>query len=127
KPFVRSSELKRDAIMGVFEYQPSSRIHTIVDAYYSKFEDEQLLRGIEIPVVWGVGGAVESVDSLSVVDGLVTEGRINNVHGVMRNDVNRRDADVMALGWNTVFSLNERWELEADLSTSRAERTDFGL
>lgn len=127
KPFVRSSELKRDAFMGVLEFEPNDQVRTILDGYYSKFEDKQLLRGIEIPAFWGVGWAADSVDSLESENGLVTHGRINNVRGVMRNDVNLRDADLMALGWNTTFSPNANWELEADLSTSRADRTDWGL
>src|SRR6185503_7943767 len=51
KPYVRSSNLKRDGVMGVVEYKPSDRIHTTIDIYRSDFEEVQRLRGIEFPLL----------------------------------------------------------------------------
>ena len=127
KPYVRSSELERTGLMGVIEYQPNDKVHTIVDAYYSDFKDTQILRGIEIPGQWGTGWAADSIEAFESSNGLVTSGRINGVRGQMRNDVNIRDAEVISLGWNTEYFLNDSWTVVADLSYSKAERTDFGL
>jgi len=52
KPYVKSNELKRDGLMGVLELKPSDRFHTTFDGYWSKFKDEQRLRGIELPLKW---------------------------------------------------------------------------
>jgi iron complex outermembrane receptor protein len=49
KPFVRSSELERDGVLAVFEYAPNDAFRSVVDLYYTKFSDDQRLRGIEIP------------------------------------------------------------------------------
>src|SRR3546814_18080993 len=46
KPYVKSNELKRDGVMAVVEWEPSDRFHTTIDAYWSRFKDDQRLRGI---------------------------------------------------------------------------------
>lgn len=127
KPFVRSSELTRDGIMGVFEYTPDDSFSTKVDLYYSDFEDKQILRGIEIPVWWGQGWANDSIDVVSTSEGLVTQGRVNNGFALIRNDVNIRDAELTSVGWNTQYQINDNWELTSDLSYSKVDRSDFGL
>src|SRR3546814_5321707 len=53
KPYVKSNELKRDGVMAVVEWEPSDRFHTTIDAYWSRFKDDQRLRGIELPLAWG--------------------------------------------------------------------------
>ncbi len=127
KPFVRSSLLERDGVMLVIEYQPSSNFSSTLDAYYTKFTDEQLLRGIEIPGQWGAGWANEGVIGTQNEDGLVTAGSFVNSKVLVRNDLNRRDADTISVGWNGIYTINDDWSLEGDISYSKADRTDFGL
>lgn len=95
KPFVRSSELERDGVLAVFEYAPNEQFTSVVDVYYTKFTDDQRLRGIEIPAAWGANGGVTA---LTTEDGLVTQGTINGAEVVVRNDVNKRDADSLSIG-----------------------------
>lgn len=124
KPFVRSSELERDGVLAVFEYAPNTTYHSTLDIYYSKFTDDQRLRGIEIPGAWGTNGGVIPT---TTDNGLVTEGVIKGAEVVIRNDVNKRDADSLSIGWNNKFNINENWNVEADISMSRANRTDIGM
>ncbi|WDE10792.1 TonB-dependent receptor [Thalassomonas haliotis] len=124
KPYVRSSELERDGWMGVVEFQPNDRFHTIVDVYYSDFKETQLLRGIEIPLAWS---GAQLQPGYTAENGLVTAGQYNDVMAVMRNDINIRDSEVTSLGWNLEYVLDDNWTVEADLSYSKAERVDFGL
>ncbi|WP_299569302.1 TonB-dependent receptor [uncultured Shewanella sp.] len=124
KPFVRSSELERDGVLAVFEYAPNDFFHSTVDLYYSKFTDDQRLRGIEIPAAWGANGGVEATNT---ENGLVTEGIIHGAEVVVRNDVNKRDAESLSVGWNNKFYLNDNWSVEADIALSKAERTDIGM
>lgn len=124
KPFVRSSELERDGVLAVFEYAPNTTFHSTLDIYYSKFTDDQRLRGIEIPGAWGTNGGLVSP---TVSDGLMTAGAINGAEVVIRNDVNKRDADSLSIGWNNKFNINDNWNVEADISMSRANRTDIGM
>ncbi|UAL42024.1 TonB-dependent receptor [Shewanella inventionis] len=124
KPFVRSSELERDGVLAVFEYAPNEQFTSVVDVYYTKFTDDQRLRGIEIPAAWGANGGVTA---LTTEDGLVTQGTINGAEVVVRNDVNKRDADSLSIGWNNKYTINDNWLVEADLAISKVERTDIGM
>ena len=147
KPYVMSSELKRDGYMGVLEWRPNDRFRTVVDAFYSEFENTQVLRGVEFPLQWGgasestagacaAGGNVLSATcrpaptlqpNTTIEDGLIVAGTFNNVKGVVRNDINTRDSNVLALGWNTEFVANEDWTLGLDVNYSKVERNDVVL
>ena len=123
KPFVRSSQLKRDGIMSVIEVEPSDTFHSTLDLYYSFFDETQLLRGIEIPLYWGPNQSGFQ-PGFTVDDGLVTSAVFNNVFGVVRNDIVTRKADVYAAGWNLKFGDGSGWTTTADISYSRIDRKD---
>ena len=145
KPYVMSSELERDGYMGVLEWRPNDRFRTVVDAFYSEFENTQVLRGIEFPLQWGdlgrdaSGAQISNPDgtpvrpaptlqpNTTIEDGLIVAGTFNNVKGVVRNDINTRDSNVLALGWNTEFVANEDWTLGLDVNYSKVERSDIVL
>ncbi|MDD8058206.1 MULTISPECIES: TonB-dependent receptor [Shewanella] len=124
KPFVRSSELERDGVLAVFEYAPNEQFTSVVDVYYTKFTDDQRLRGIEIPAAWGANGGVTAA---ATENGLVTEGTIIGAEVVVRNDVNKRDADSISIGWNNKYTINDNWSIEADIAMSKVDRTDIGM
>ena len=121
KPYVRSSELNRTGIMGVLEYRPSDRFVSTLDLYYSTFEETQWLRGIELPLFWS---AAQLQPGYTVDNGLVTSGQYTDVKGVMRNDVNYRDADVWSIGWNNEFMMGNDWTGNVDLAYSKVDRQD---
>ncbi|WP_332678273.1 TonB-dependent receptor [Brevundimonas sp.] len=147
KPYVMSSELQRDGYMGVLEWRPNDRFHTTFDAFYSEFENTQVLRGIEFPLAWGgsaeatpgacaAGGNVQSPvcrpgpslrPGYTVEDGLIVAGTWDNIKGVVRNDLNKRDSNITALGWNTEFVANDEWTFDLDLNYSKVERNDIIL
>lgn len=121
KPYVKSNELTRDGLLGVLEYQPDDTFKTSFDAYYSKFDDEQTLRGIEIPLAWS---GAQLQDGFTVENGLVTQGQFNGAEVVVRNDFVDREAETIALGWNTEYQISDNWTIEADLSYSKVERVE---
>lgn len=123
KPFVRSSQLKRDGLMGVIEVQPTPSFHSTLDLYYSFFDETQFLRGVEIPLYWGPAQSGFQ-PGYTVEDGLVTNAVFNNVFGVVRNDIVTRKADVYAGGWNLRFGDGSGWVVDADISYSRIDRKD---
>lgn len=147
KPYVMSSELERDGYMGVLEWRPNDRFHTTLDAFYSEFENTQTLRGIEFPLAWGgqaeaaagacaAGGNVQSAvcrpapslrPGYTVEDGMIVAGTWDNIKGVVRNDLNKRESTVTAIGWNTEFFANDDWTLGLDLNYSEVERHDIIL
>lgn len=124
KPYVKSNELTRDGVMGVLQYEPNASFSTTVDIYYSKFNDEQTLRGIEIPLAWS-GAALQP--GYTVTDGLVTQGQFNGTEVVVRNDFVQREAETVALGWNGSYVVNDAWTLEADISYSKVTRVESNM
>ena len=62
-----------------------------------------------------------------VEDGMIVAGTFDNVKGVVRNDGNRRTAELTSLGWNNEFQLDDNWAATFDVSFSKADRTDTVL
>lgn len=124
KPYVKSNELKRDGLMGVLEFQPRDSFHTTFDGYWSKFKDDQRLRGIELPLQWS---GAQLQPGYQTANGLVTSGTYRGVEAVMRNDVVHRDADIFALGSNTQFKANDTLTFELDLSYSKLKKVEENL
>jgi len=121
KPYVQSNNLERLGVIGVLEYKPNDKLSTSLDLYYSEFSETQILRGIELPLQWS-GATLQP--GYVVQDGLVTSGTFAGVKGVMRNDLNTRDTTLKSAGWNIEYLTDNGWTLGADLSHSKAERTD---
>jgi iron complex outermembrane recepter protein len=126
KPYVQSNLLKRYGTVATIEYQPSDNFHSTLDVLYSKFKETQHLRGIEFPINpgWGAG---TTITNPTIVNGFVTAATINGVHAVQRNDLNKRTANNLSIGWNNVIGIGDTTHLTIDASYSKAKRTDFLL
>lgn len=127
KPYVQSNKLKRYGAVATLEWQPSDNFHSTLDVLYSKFKETQHLRGIEFPIApqWGSGATVQP--GYTANNGFVTDATVTGVHAVQRNDLNKREADNLSIGWNNVIGIGERSHLTIDASYSHAKRTDFLL
>lgn len=123
KPYVVSTELKRTGLIGTMEFAMSETFHSTVDVYYSKFEDDQLLRGIELPLFWG-GATLEP--GFTAQNGLVTQGVYDNVKAVVRNDATLRESELWSAGWNGRWDLGT-WQVTGDVSFSQVDREDVIL
>ena len=124
KPFVRTSQIKRDGTVAVIEFAPAEKIHSTVDLFYSDFQETQLLRGIEIPLQWS---SAVLQPGYTVSNGLVTQGTFRNVYGVVRNDFVKRNDHLFAGGWNLELGDKQGWKTDLDISYSRVKRKDFVL
>lgn len=124
KPYVKSNRLKRDGAMAVLEFEPSDRFHLTLDGYWSKFNDEQRLRGIELPLFWG---NATLAPGYQVEDGLVTSGTYTGVEAVMRNDVVNRDSEIWAGGANLAYKATDTLTFELDVSYSKLTKTEENL
>ncbi|HEX8660342.1 MAG TPA: TonB-dependent receptor plug domain-containing protein, partial [Brevundimonas sp.] len=139
KPYVQSSELVRDGYMATVEFRPNDRWHSTFDAFYSEFDNTQILRGVEFPLAWGgSAGACPGPAATcrpapalragaTVEDGMVVAGTFDNVKGVVRNDGNRRTAELSSFAWENEFMIDDNWSATLDLSRSKADRTDTVL
>ncbi|MDX2185896.1 MAG: TonB-dependent receptor [Opitutaceae bacterium] len=127
KPFIRSSELKRDGYMAVVEYKPNDWLHSTFDIYYSDFLETQKLRGIELPInpKWGTYTTLKP--GYTVENGLITQATVENFFGVVRNDFASRDDTLIAGGWNLEVGNDKGWKTTFDFGYSKIERTDFIL
>ena len=126
KPYVKSNELTRNGLMGVLEYQPDDKLHVTLDGYWSKFKDDQRLRGLELPFAWG-GQGETLLPGYTVEDGLITEGTWTNVKAVMRNDIVHRTSEIFAGGLNIQYQTSDKLVLEADASFSTLDKTEENI
>ena len=120
KPFVASNELKRTGIIGTVEYKPTDNYTSTLDLYYSKFDNDQVKRGIEMPLWWS---AASLQPGYTASDSLVQTGTFNGVKGVINNHKYIRNSKVTALGWKNEW-VADSWTTTADLSYSKVDRKD---
>ena len=133
KPYVMSNNLERTGSVFILEMQPDDTTSHVLDIYSSKFEEDQLIRGIEFPLAWGwwpwptYSNGTQLQSGYTVENNLVTSGTFERVKGVIRNDLNTRDSDVFAMGWNSEWLIGDSWTANFDYSKTKVERTDLIL
>jgi iron complex outermembrane recepter protein len=129
KSYVTSTELKRFGINGTMQFELADNLTLTTDLFYSNFEDDQIKRGIELPL--GFGGFFDvddfSAAGATVENGTVTSGRFTDVRGVVRNDVFNRSADLISGGLNLAWRGNDGWRAFADASFSRTDREELSI
>ena len=122
KPYSRSTELKRLGLAGTLEFKPTDTITSTVDGFYSNFKDDQIARGIEIPLQWG-GANLQP--GFTTEDGVVTSGTFTNVWNVVRNVAQPRHAKLYSFGWNNRYDGPNGWHGFFDLSYSKTNRNEL--
>lgn len=118
-----STQLKRLGLTGTVQYEISPELMASVDGFYSSFKEEQLRRGVEIPLAWG--GA--SLTNATIENGLVTSGTFSNVPAVVNNKAAERDADLYSIGGNLKYTGSNGWNALADVAWSRTDRRETDL
>lgn len=135
---VQSNTIERNSVIGTFEYEPSEAFRVSVDAFFSDFQEDQILRGMELPLAWGYNGYWNGdaqraafpgvgLNNGVVSDGLLQSGSFTNVKPVLRGDNFVRNAELLSLGFNTEFDIAAGWRGTVDLSHSSNKREDFLL
>ncbi|HLU06653.1 MAG TPA: TonB-dependent receptor [Woeseiaceae bacterium] len=122
KPFVRSSTLDRDTVMGVVQFDATEGFRITADALYIDFDDEKILRGIELPGAW-----TYPYDVVAAEDGLVTQGVWQGVRGQIRNDFEKRQAELRSFGLNVEYDVNANWTMVFDASQGKVDRDIWSL
>ncbi len=118
--FVRSATLERDTISGVFQYAPSDDLTVTLDALYIDFSEDKAFRGIEDGgPEWG--GTAYTVTGLE--DGLVTSGYYDGFLSVIRNDGERKEAEMTQFGLNLEYDFGDDWSLEFDAAYGEVDKT----
>jgi len=125
KPYVRSSTFDRESLMVVIEALPTDNVRMIFDALYVDFSEEKILRGIEIPFVWGQGSV--SAGAVDADTGFITQAQTVGQRVVVRNDLETRDAILTSFGLNTKWDVNETLMLDFDVAYSGVKRDVYSV
>ncbi|WP_395337440.1 TonB-dependent receptor [Novosphingobium sp. BL-8H] len=124
KSYNTSSKLKRLGLNGTLQWRPSPNFTSTIDAFYSNFKDDQIKRGIELPLYWS---SATLNPGYTVEDGLINSGSFSNVKGVVRNDVFQRHANLYSFGWNNTWKGDDGWTAMFDASYSKTDRNELTI
>jgi iron complex outermembrane receptor protein len=123
KSYATSTQLTRFGLNGTLQWKPSANFTTTLDAFYTDFKDDQIKRGIELPLYWSAATLSNPTRS----GGFITAGQYNGVKGVVRNDVFQRNAKLYSFGWNNEYEGDDGWSAMLDLSYSKTDRNELNL
>ena len=124
--FAKSKTNKRIAGIAILEWQPSDRVHTIVDLYYSRFKQQETMRGAQ----WFDNLWVDNTNytNAETVDfggtSVAVKGTATNIAPQLRNDYNTRKDHLFSAGLNNEFKFTHELSLISDLSYSSNKRVE---
>lgn len=140
KSYVTSTQLKRFGLTGTVQYEPSPNWMVTLDAFYSDFEDDQIKRGVEIPLGFCVNpsdplnrnaaycfGATADPASFQIENDTVVAGNFPTVEGVVRNDVFNKQAELLSGGLNVEYEGEDGWSAFFDFGYSRTDRRELSF
>ena len=140
KSFVTSTDLQRLGIVGTLQWQPDPEWTVTLDGFYSDFDDDQIKRGVEIPLGFCVNpndpldrnsafcfGATYDISQQQVQDDTVVAGRFPTVEGVVRNDIFQREAELISGGLNVLYEGDDGWTAFFDFGYSRTDRRELSF
>ncbi len=124
--FATSRLNTRDAVIGILEWRPNDRLHSILDVYYSKFDQEETLRGAQWFSNYYADDAAYS--NVMAVDrggtSFADSATVENVAPIIRNDFNTREDELFSIGLNSEYEVSDRMRFSADLAYSSNERRE---
>jgi iron complex outermembrane receptor protein len=124
--FAYSRLNKRDAAIGILEWEPSDKVHTILDLYYSRFKQTETMRGLQ----WFSNVWADNQTFTNVVGEdrggtrLGVSGTDNGVAPQLRNDYNTRTDHLFSAGLNNEYKFTDELSLRTDLSYSSNKRDE---
>lgn len=131
--WVKSRDLTRDGVMGAFEFKPNEHFHSILDIYWSKFDQDEVMHGAmwTNDAYWtGMNGQQAGYENIGLTERngfpIITSGTQTGVQPLVRNDNNTREDKLFSAGWTNTISYDP-WTLSLDLNYSRAEREQSQL
>lgn len=124
KSYNTSSRLKRLGLQGTLEIRATPNLTSSLDMFYSDFKDDNIKRGIELPLQWS---SASLQPGYTASGGLITQGSFSGVKGVLRNDAFQRHAKLYSFGWNTAYKGDDGWDAMFDASYSETDRNELAI
>jgi iron complex outermembrane recepter protein len=112
----------RDGAMAAVEWQPTDNFRTILDLYYTRREQDDNARSLEVSLGNYPLAGPAFVNPVYVNNTLVAADLVNRVP-LVRNFLFKTQDKISAAGWNNQFTFGE-WTLTGDLSYSKAKRNE---
>jgi iron complex outermembrane receptor protein len=124
---VTSSKQVRDGLMGVVQFQPNDRFSSVVDLYYSKFEQDRTGHHWVGDIGLWSGGAQFSNVGTKVVDGntIIDSGTIDGAQSLVYDKNWDRTDKIRSIGWRNTLDFNDQWTGTLDVGYSRADRDEL--
>jgi iron complex outermembrane receptor protein len=122
KFYDQSELLKRDSVVGVLESKPNDSVHSKIDLFFSHFNDNELLNGLQVPMSqWS---SAQLQPGYTVTNGLITQQTLKNVQPVVDNQLVDTVANLKAVTWNLDLGLKSEWPVKVLAGYSEARRNE---
>lgn len=110
-----STELKRDTVSAIFQYQPNDNLNVVVDILDIDYSDSGASRGVIQPTSFtNVTGS-----------GASSTGTEVGANPVFRTDPREKEGELQAFGLNVEYAINDDWAIEVDIANSEAKKKDL--
>lgn len=123
---VTSSTQKRDGLMAVLEFKPSKDVHSVLDLYYSKFEQDRVGHHWVGDIgLWSGGGKFSNVGTSVVNDNtIISSGTVDGGRSLVYDKNFHRSDEITSIGWKNELKLADKWTAVTDVGYSRANRDE---
>ena len=129
---VTSSSQVRDGAMAVVEFRPTESFSSVVDLYYSKFEQDRVGHHWVGDIGLWNGGPTQpppadfSDIGTSVVNGntIIASGTVDGSHSYVYDKNWDRTDKILSIGWRNELDFGNEWKGAFDLGYSRAARDE---
>ncbi len=122
KIYAQNDLLKRDSVMTVLESRPTDYIHSKLDLFYSYYHENQLLRGMEVPMAFWSSAQLQP--GYTVTNGLISNYTLKNIQPVVRNMVTAWNDHVASVVWHLDIGEKSPWPVHLVTGWSSAKRNE---
>jgi len=119
--FARSAVLERDTVSGVIQWAPTDDLTITLDGLFIDFQEDKVFRGLEEGLAeWGTGDyTVTGAENDFVTSAHLPSGWSS----VVRNDAERKEAELKTFGLNVDWQVSDRWNVGFDGAYSEVDKT----
>ena len=116
-----SAMWRRNALMGIIDWAPSSSYHTKLNLFYSTMGQERYVNGLQWSSNPWDNVSYANVGTLAGSPfPLANSGTVLGVKPIMQNEYTHYRYNLMSVGWTNAIRLAGGWHVNTDMSYSRA-------